>query len=114
VELQALTKEDFVKILTLPKNALIKQYSELIKTEAVELDFEEEAIQRISEIATDVNSKTENIGARRLHTIMECLLEEVSFTAPEIQGQTVNITKSYVDEKLAKIVEDRDLTRFIL
>jgi len=114
VELQALTKEDFEKILTQPKNALITQYTELIKTEDVTLDFDESSIERISEIATDVNSKSENIGARRLHTIMECLLEEVSFSAPEIGGQVVKITREYVDEKLAGIVEDRDMTRFIL
>jgi ATP-dependent HslUV protease ATP-binding subunit HslU len=114
VELSALTKEDFVKILTQPKNALIRQYTELINTENVKLEFDEEAIDRISEIATEVNSRSENIGARRLHTIMECLLEEVSFNAPEIEGQTVNITKKYVDERLKDIIEDRDLTRFIL
>ena len=114
VELQALTKEDFQKILTQPKNALIKQYTELIKTENVDLTFEDLAIERISEIATDVNSKTENIGARRLHTIIETLLEEVSFTAPEIAGQSISITREYVDERLSAIVEDRDLTRFIL
>ncbi len=114
VELQALTKDDFKKILMVPKNALIIQYKELIKTEGVKLIFDDDAIDRISEIATEVNSKSENIGARRLHTIMECLLEDVSFSAPEISGQEVNITKKYVDERLASIVEDRDLTRFIL
>ncbi len=114
VELQALTKGDFVKILTQPKNALIKQYEELIKTEDVTLVFDDEAIERISEIATTVNSQTENIGARRLHTIIEAILEEVSFSAPEIRGQTINITRHYVDEKLNDIVADRDLTRFIL
>jgi ATP-dependent HslUV protease ATP-binding subunit HslU len=114
VELKALTKEDFKKILLLPKNALITQYKELIKTENVNLVFDDDAIERISEIATEVNSKSENIGARRLHTIMECLLEEVSFSAPEINGQEINITKDYVDERLSSIIEDRDLTRFIL
>ena len=114
VALQALTKNDFKEILITPKNALITQYKELIKTEDVELLFDDEAIDRISEIATEVNSKTENIGARRLHTIMECLLEDISFSAPEIAGQEVKITKKYVDERLADIVEDRDLTRFIL
>ena len=109
-----MAKGDFKKILTQPKNALIKQYTELIKTEDVTLDFDEEAIERISEIATDVNSKSENIGARRLHTIMECLLEDVSFSAPEIGGQMIKITREYVDERLAGIVEDRDMTRFIL
>jgi len=114
VELQALTSEDFVKILTQPRNALIKQYKELLRTEEVELDFDDEAIHRIAEIANDVNSRTENIGARRLHTIMESLLEEVSFNATDIAGQTVKITKKYVDERLKDIVEDEDLSRFIL
>jgi len=114
VELQALTSEDFIKILTQPRNALIRQYEELLRTEDVELCFEEPAIKRIAEIASDVNSRTENIGARRLHTIMESLLEEVSFTATDIQGQTVTITRNYVDERLNDIVEDQDLSRFIL
>ncbi len=114
VELQPLTSEDFKKILTQPKNALIKQYEELMKTEDVTLNFSPEAIDRISEIATDVNTKTENIGARRLHTIMENLLEEVSFHGPDLKGQTVNITREYVDEKLGDIIEDRDVTRYIL
>ena len=114
VELKALTSEDFKKILTLPKNALIKQYMELLKTEEVELEFTDEAIEKISVIATDVNSRTENIGARRLHTIMELVLEDISFHAPEMKGQKVVITDKYVDEKLHDIVEDRDLARFIL
>jgi ATP-dependent HslUV protease ATP-binding subunit HslU len=114
VELSALSKEDFVKILTQPKNALIIQYTELLKTEGVILDFLPEAIDRIAELATEVNSRSENIGARRLHTIMELLLEEVSFHAPEISGQTIRITRGYVDEKLVNVVEDQDLTRFIL
>jgi ATP-dependent HslUV protease ATP-binding subunit HslU len=114
VELQALTSEDFVKILTQPRNALIKQYVELLRTEEVELVFDESAIRRIAEIANEVNSRTENIGARRLHTIMEALLEEVSFNATDIEGQTVKITEKYVDERLKDIVEDQDLSRFIL
>jgi ATP-dependent HslUV protease ATP-binding subunit HslU len=114
VELQALTSEDFIKILTQPRNALIKQYEELLRTESVELVFDEQSIKRIAEIASDVNSRTENIGARRLHTIMEALLEEVSFTATDIQGQTVTITENYVDKRLKDIVEDQDLSRFIL
>ena len=114
VELKALTSEDFKKILTLPKNALIKQYTELLKTENVELEFTDEAIDKISVIATDVNSRTENIGARRLHTIMELVLEDISFHAPEMNGQKVVITDKYVEEKLHDIVEDRDLARFIL
>ena len=114
VELSALTKEDFVKILTQPKNALITQYTELLKTEGVTLEFRPEAIDRLAELATEVNSRSENIGARRLHTIMELLLEEVSFHAPEISGQTIAITHAYVDEKLKNVVQDQDLTRYIL
>jgi ATP-dependent HslUV protease ATP-binding subunit HslU len=114
VELTALTREDFVKILTQPKNALITQYTELLKTEGVTLEFKPEAIDRLAQLASEVNSRSENIGARRLHTIMELLLEEVSFHAPEIQGQTIAITKGYVDEKLSNVVEDQDLTRYIL
>lgn len=114
VELAPLSHEDFKRILTQPENALIKQYIELLKTEGVTLVFEDEAIQRIAEIASEVNTKTENIGARRLHTIMEHLLEDVSFNAPELNGQTINITRQYVDEKLKSIIEDRDVTRFIL
>ena len=114
VELSALTKEDFVKILTQPKNALITQYTELLKTEGVTLEFLPEAIDLLAGIASDVNSRTENIGARRLHTIMELLLEEVSFHAPEIVGQTIKITRDYVNGRLKNVVEDQDLTRFIL
>jgi ATP-dependent HslUV protease ATP-binding subunit HslU len=114
VELSPLTKEDFVKILTQPKNALITQYTELLRTEGVTLDFTPPAIDRLAELATEVNSRSENIGARRLHTIMELLLEEVSFHAPEISGQTITITPAYVDEKLKNIVQDQDLTRYIL
>jgi ATP-dependent HslUV protease ATP-binding subunit HslU len=114
VELAPLTKDDFTKILTQPKNALLRQYSELLATEEVTLEFDEGAIERISQIASDVNSRTENIGARRLYTIMELLLEELSFNAPEIAGQAVKITKQYVDEKLGGVIEDHDLTRFIL
>ncbi|RPJ03601.1 MAG: ATP-dependent protease ATPase subunit HslU, partial [Spirochaetaceae bacterium] len=106
VELSALSSEDFYKILTQPANALIKQYVELLKTENVTLEFEDAAIHRLSELATEVNTKAENIGARRLHTIMEHLLEEVSFNAPEMAGQTVKITREYVNERLASIVED--------
>jgi ATP-dependent HslUV protease ATP-binding subunit HslU len=114
VELSPLTKEDFVKILTQPKNALITQYTELLRTEGVTLDFSPAAIDRLAELATEVNSRSENIGARRLHTIMELLLEEVSFHAPEISGQTITITPAYVDEKLKNVVQDQDLSRYIL
>ncbi len=114
VELSPLTSEDFVKILTQPRNALIKQYVELLRTEQVELVFQEEAIRRIAEVATEVNGRAENIGARRLHTIMELLLEEVSFNCAELSGQTITITRGYVDERLKGIMEDQDLSRFIL
>ena len=114
VELAPLTSEDFVKILTQPRNALIKQYVELLRTEEVELDFREEAILRLAEVATEVNSRAENIGARRLYTIMELLLEEVSFNSSELAGQTITVSRGYVDERLKGIVEDQDLSRFIL
>ena len=114
VELEALGSDEFFRILTQPQNALIRQYTELLKTEQVELNFTDDAIRRICDIAADVNSKTENIGARRLHTIMELLLEEVSFTASELTGQAIPITPEYVDERLQNVVEDQDLSRYIL
>ncbi|MDC7228566.1 MAG: ATP-dependent protease ATPase subunit HslU [Spirochaetales bacterium] len=114
VELEDLTAEDFERILTQPKNALVDQYTALLDTEGVALDFTHEAIVRMSEIAGDVNSRTENIGARRLHTVLELLLEEVSFNAPDLKGQTISITKEYVDERLQNVQEDQDLSRYIL
>ena len=114
VELEDLTAEDFAKILTQPQNALTTQYTELLKTEGVELEFTPEATRRMSEIAAEVNSRTENIGARRLHTIMESLLEDVSFNAPDLKGQTIKITEEYVNERLSDIVQDHDLSRYIL
>lgn len=114
VELGDLGAEDFERILTQPENALTTQYVELLRTEEVELDFSPEAIKRLSEIAADVNSRSENIGARRLHTIMELLLEDVSFNAPDLTGQTIKITPQYVDERLGDVVQDQDLSRYIL
>ncbi len=114
VELEDLNAQEFRKILTQPKNALIRQYTELLRTEDVTLKFSEEAIDRLSEIAAQVNSRTDNIGARRLHTIMELLLEEVSYTAPELAGQTIPITPEYVEERLSDVIEDQDLSRYIL
>ena len=114
VELAALGSDDFKRILTQPRNALITQYTALLATEEVELKFTEAAVDRISELASEVNRSTENIGARRLHTIMELLLEELSFSAPDLQGQSVTITPDYVNERLTRIIEDRDLTRYIL
>jgi ATP-dependent HslUV protease ATP-binding subunit HslU len=114
VELSSLSKTDFVRILTEPKNALIKQYEALLETEGVHLRFAEDAIQEIALIATDVNERTENIGARRLHTILERLLDEISFTAPEMHGREVAIDARYVRERLAPILKDEDLSRYIL
>jgi ATP-dependent HslUV protease ATP-binding subunit HslU len=114
VELDSLGKEDFLRILTEPKNALIKQYTELLATENVKLDFKPQAIEHLAALAAEVNSKLENIGARRLHTIMEALLEELSFEASDIAPANIDITVDYVNEKLAEIVKDQDLGRYIL
>lgn len=114
VELKPLTKDDFVRILTEPKNALIKQYIALMKTEGVDLEFTEKAINKIAEIAQIVNEKTENIGARRLHTILERIMEDFSFEAPDLKGQKVVIDEKVVEEKLGDIVQDEDLSRYIL
>jgi ATP-dependent HslUV protease ATP-binding subunit HslU len=114
VELQPLTKEDFVKILTQPKNALIKQYKALMATEGVELEFTDEAIETIAEIAEEVNEKTENIGARRLHTILERIMEDFSFEAPDLKGQHIIIDENLVRSKLKDVIQNEDLTRYIL
>jgi len=114
VELEPLTKKDFIRILTEPKNALVKQYRELLKTEGVELTFSEDAVNEIADIAAYVNETTENIGARRLHTIMEKMLEDISFNAPDMGRERVEIDAKYVREKIASIVKDRDLSRYIL
>ncbi|RUM60564.1 MAG: HslU--HslV peptidase ATPase subunit [Persephonella sp.] len=114
VELKALTKEDFVKILTQPKNALIKQYKALMATEGVNLEFTDDAINLIAEIAEEVNEKTENIGARRLHTILEKIMEDYSFEAPDYKGQTIVIDEKIVREKLENLVQNEDLSRYIL
>ena len=114
VELEALTKDDFVRILTEPKNALIKQYTELMRTEDINLVFSPEAVEKIAETAAEVNSSTENIGARRLHTVLEKLLDEISFNAPDMKEKKIVIDEGYVEEKIADIVKDRDLSRYIL
>jgi len=114
VELEALGREDFVRILTEPKNALIKQYVALLSTEGLAVQFTDGAIGRIADFATLVNERTENIGARRLHTVMEKLLDELSFDAPELAGQEVTIDEIYVDRMLADIVGNNDLSRYIL
>ena len=114
VELASLTQGDFVRILTEPQNALIKQYVALLETEGVKLDFTEDAVQEIASIASVVNQATENIGARRLYTIMERLLDEISFEAPSMQGARVDINAAYVRERLEAIVKNEDLSRYIL
>jgi len=114
VELKPLTKEDFVRILTEPKNALTKQYKALLETEGVEIEFTQDGIEEIARIAEEANTKAENIGARRLHTVMEKLLEELSFNAPEMKGQKVIIDRDYVRSKLERVIEDEDLTKYIL
>ncbi len=114
VELDALKKDDFKKILTEPKNALTKQYVALLQTEGVTVRFADDAIDRMSFLAEDVNAKSENIGARRLHTIMEKVLDDISFTADEHAGETIDIDAAYVDDKLKDIVTDGDMSCYIL
>lgn len=114
VELDDLTAEDFVRILTEPNNALIQQYIDLIGTENVKVIFTQEAIEKLAKIAFDVNRETDNIGARRLHTILEKLLEDLLFEAPDMQMGEITITEAYVDEKLASIAQNKDLSRYIL
>ncbi|HEX9191478.1 MAG TPA: ATP-dependent protease ATPase subunit HslU [Candidatus Deferrimicrobiaceae bacterium] len=114
VELTSLGKEEFVRILTEPHGALTRQYEAMLAAEGVALSFDPGAVERIAEMACEVNDRTENIGARRLHTVMERLLDDLLFTAPEIAGQEVVITRSYVEERLSGIVRDADLSRYIL
>ncbi|MBQ1661264.1 MAG: AAA family ATPase, partial [Treponema sp.] len=114
VELEALTKDDFKRILTEPKNALVKQYEALLGTEGVNLTFSDDAIDRMAFIAEDVNARSENIGARRLHTIMETVLEDLSFSADQHAGESITIDQPYVDERLKGIVQDQNLQRYIL
>lgn len=114
VELESLTKKEFKRILLEPKNALTKQYTALLSTEGVTINFTDDAIDRMSELAEEINSRSENIGARRLHTIMEKVLEDISFDADEHSGETVNVDAKYVDEKLSGVVQDQDLSRYIL
>ncbi|MDD2389962.1 MAG: ATP-dependent protease ATPase subunit HslU [Desulfobacterales bacterium] len=114
VELDSLGQQEFVRILTEPRNALVLQYIALIKTEDVDVVFEDEAIAYIARTAEEVNNLTENIGARRLHTIMECLLEDILFDSPDMKGQRLVIDRAYVDSKLAGIKENEDLSRYIL
>ncbi|HLZ43722.1 MAG TPA: ATP-dependent protease ATPase subunit HslU [Candidatus Sulfotelmatobacter sp.] len=114
VELQSLTMEDFVRILTEPKSSLVKQYTALLETEGVKLEFTPQALDEIAHFAFRVNESTENIGARRLHTIMERVLDELSFEAPEKKGQSVTVDADYVRKMLTDIVKDQDLSRYIL
>ncbi|KUP07103.1 Clp protease ATPase [Bacillus coahuilensis p1.1.43] len=114
VELQKLTIDDFVRILVEPDQAISKQYQALLSTEGIQIEFSEDAIHRLAEIAYEVNQETDNIGARRLHTIMEKLLEDLSFEAPDITMEKIEITPAYVNEKLGKIAKNKDLSQFIL
>jgi ATP-dependent HslUV protease ATP-binding subunit HslU len=114
VELDALTKEDFYRIITEPENALIKQYSALLATENIELNFDNDAIEEITEIAQKVNEMTENIGARRLYTVMERLLDDISFSAPDMKERAITISKEYVRDKLGEFLQKDDLSRYIL
>ncbi|MYI75364.1 MAG: HslU--HslV peptidase ATPase subunit, partial [Acidobacteria bacterium] len=114
VELDALGTDEFVRILTEPKGALMTQYTALLATEGLDLTFEPEAVRRIAEFATMVNERTENIGARRLHTVMEKLLDEVSFEAPDMSARSMVIDRDYVERMLVDIVKNEDLSRYIL
>jgi ATP-dependent HslUV protease ATP-binding subunit HslU len=114
VELESLGREDFIRILTEPKNALVRQYTALLSTDGITLTFMPDAIDRIADIATLVNDRMENIGARRLHTVMEKLLDNVSFDAPDLQEKSLTIDAAYVDRMLNEIVKNEDLSRYIL
>jgi ATP-dependent HslUV protease ATP-binding subunit HslU len=114
VELHSLTTEDFIRILKEPKSALVKQYAALLETEGIKLSFADEALEEIAKFAAAVNEQTENIGARRLHTIMERLLDEISFEGPDLKKKTVRIDAAYVQKQLAEIVKNQDLSRYIL
>jgi len=114
VELTDLTRDDFVRILREPRTALTRQYRELLATEGVELEFADDAIERIAEFAETINQRTQSIGARRLQTVMEKLLEDLSFEAPEMAGRSVRVDRDYVEARLGELVEDEDLTRYIL
>jgi ATP-dependent HslUV protease ATP-binding subunit HslU len=114
VELKALTSQDFVRILREPENALTKQYEALMETEKVHLTFTDDAVSALAEIAAQVNARSENIGARRLHTVLERLLDEISFNAPELVERDITIDAAYVHKRLDPIVKDEDLSRYIL
>jgi len=114
VELKSLTEQDFIRILKEPKNALIKQYMALLETEGIKLTFTDDALEEVSRYAARVNEMTENIGARRLHTIMEKVLEDVSFNGPDMKRKNVKVDRLYVQKQVAEIVKDQDLSRYIL
>jgi ATP-dependent HslUV protease ATP-binding subunit HslU len=114
VELGKLSVDDFVRILVEPDNAIIKQYTALLETEGIKIEFSDEAIKKLAQVAFDVNQDTDNIGARRLHTIMERLLEDLSFEAPDVTMEKIEITPQYVEEKLGSIAKNKDLSQFIL
>jgi len=114
VELKALTREDFIRILTEPENALTRQYVALMDTEGVHMRFTEDGVAALAEIAAKVNARSENIGARRLHTVLERLLEELSFNAPELPDKELTVDAAYVHGRLDEIVKDEDLSRYIL
>ena len=112
--MKSLTEEDFIRILKEPKSALVKQYTALLETEGIKLSFTDDAVQEIARIAAQVNEAMENIGARRLHTIMEKLLEEISFNGPDLKKKNIRIDADYVRKQLAEIVKDQDLSKYIL
>jgi ATP-dependent HslUV protease ATP-binding subunit HslU len=114
VELHSLTVEDFIRILKEPKGALVKQYAALLETEGIKLSFTDDALEQIASFAAAVNEQTENIGARRLHTIMEKLLDEISFEGPDLKKKNVRLDGAYVQKQLADIVKNQDLSRYIL
>ena len=114
MELEALGRDEFVRFLTEPRSALVKQYTALMETEGIDLTFTADGIHRIADFATIVNERTENIGARRLHTVMEKLLDEISFEGPDLENKTVIIDDAYVTRMLADIVKNEDLSRYIL
>ena len=114
VQLQSLGEEDLLRILTEPENSLPKQYAALLGTEGLEIQFEASALEAIANTAASVNRRAENIGARRLHTVMERLLEDISFRAPEMPNEPFVVTKSFVEQQLSDVVEDQDLEKYIL
>jgi ATP-dependent HslUV protease ATP-binding subunit HslU len=114
VELKSLSEADFIRILREPKSALVKQYTALLETEGIKLSFTEDAVTEIARIAAQVNDSAENIGARRLHTIMEKLLEEISFAGPDLKKKNIKVDAVYVRKQLADIAKDQDLSRYIL